>query len=75
MCVKWTLIYVCSRPHRNFTQIMRILDSCQLTAKEQVATPLNWQQGGDIAIAPAVSDEEGKNNFPVAGKPRCAKSA
>jgi len=54
---------------------MRILDSCQLTAKEQVATPLNWQQGGDIAIAPAVSDEEGKNNFPVAGKPRCAKSA
>ena len=49
---------------RNFAEIMRILDSCQLTAKEQVATPVNWQQGDDVVIVPAVSDEEARKKYP-----------
>ena len=49
---------------RNFAEIMRILDSCQLTAKEQVATPVNWQQGDDVVIVPAVSDEDAKKKYP-----------
>ncbi len=49
---------------RNFNEILRLLDSCQLTAKEQVATPVNWQQGEDVVILPAVSDEEAKAKYP-----------
>ncbi len=49
---------------RNFNEVLRILDSCQLTAKHQVATPVNWQQGEDVIIVPAVSDEEAKERFP-----------
>jgi alkyl hydroperoxide reductase subunit AhpC len=49
---------------RNFAEIMRILDSCQLTAKEQVATPVNWQQGDDVVIVPGVSDEDAKKKYP-----------
>ena len=49
---------------RNFAEIMRILDSCQLTAKEQVATPVNWNQGDDVVIVPAVSDEDAKKKYP-----------
>jgi len=49
---------------RNFHEIMRLLDSIQLTAKEQVATPVNWQQGDDVIIVPAVSDEDAKKMFP-----------
>ena len=49
---------------RNFDEVLRILDSCQLTAKHQVATPVNWQQGDDVIIVPAVSDEEAKERFP-----------
>lgn len=49
---------------RNFDEVLRILDSCQLTAKHQVATPVNWTQGDDVIIVPAVSDEDAKVKFP-----------
>ncbi|MCY3858018.1 MAG: peroxiredoxin [Gammaproteobacteria bacterium] len=49
---------------RNFDEVLRILDSCQLTAKHQVATPVNWKQGEDVIIVPAVSDEDAKVKFP-----------
>ena len=49
---------------RNFDEILRILDSCQLTAKHKVATPLNWQQGEDVIIVPAVSNDEAKEKYP-----------
>ena len=49
---------------RNFDEVLRILDSCQLTAKHQVATPVNWQQGEDVIIVPAVSDDEAKERYP-----------
>jgi alkyl hydroperoxide reductase subunit AhpC len=53
---------------RNFDEVLRILDSCQLTATHQVATPVNWKQGGDVIIAPAVSDEEAKKRYPSGWK-------
>ena len=43
---------------RNFDEILRIVDSCQLTANEQVATPANWKQGEDVIVVPSVSDED-----------------
>src|SRR6476659_2934768 len=49
---------------RNFDEVMRILDSVQLTAKHQVATPVNWKPGDDVIIVPAVSDDEAKQKFP-----------
>lgn len=49
---------------RNFDEILRILDSCQLTANEQVATPANWQQGEDVIIVPGVSDEAAAEKYP-----------
>ena len=49
---------------RNFDEVLRILDSCQLTAKHQVATPVNWKQGEDVIIVPAVSDEDARVKFP-----------
>lgn len=49
---------------RNFDEVLRILDSCQLTAKHQVATPVNWTQGEDVIIVPAVSDEDAKQRYP-----------
>ncbi len=49
---------------RNFDEVVRILDSCQLTAKHKVATPVNWKQGEDVIIVPAVSDAEAKEKFP-----------
>ena len=49
---------------RNFDEILRVLDSMQLTAKHKVATPVNWQNGEDVIIVPAVSDEEAKDMFP-----------
>ncbi len=49
---------------RNFYEILRLLDSCQLTAKEQVATPVNWKQGEDVVIVPAVNDEAAKAKYP-----------
>ena len=61
--IKATLTYPMSTG-RNFAEILRLLDSCQLTAKEKVATPSNWQQGDDVIILPAVSDEDAKAKYP-----------
>jgi len=49
---------------RNFDEILRVIDSCQLTAKHQVATPVNWKNGEDVIIVPAVSDDAAKEKFP-----------
>jgi alkyl hydroperoxide reductase subunit AhpC len=49
---------------RNFDEIVRVLDSIQLTAKHRVATPANWKQGGDVIITGAVSNEEANSIFP-----------
>jgi alkyl hydroperoxide reductase subunit AhpC len=49
---------------RNFAEILRALDSLQLTAKHQVATPVNWQDGEDVIIVPAVSNEAAKEKYP-----------
>lgn len=49
---------------RNFDEVLRVLDSMQLTAKHKVATPVNWKRGEDVIIAPAVSDEEAKQKYP-----------
>ena len=53
---------------RNFDEVLRLLDSCQLTAKHKVATPVNWKQGDDVIIVPAVSDAEAKEKFPAGWK-------
>jgi len=49
---------------RNFEEILRTIDSLQLTAKHKVSTPVNWKQGDDVIIMPVVSDEEAKERFP-----------
>ena len=49
---------------RNFDEVLRLLDSCQLTAKHKVATPVNWKRGQDVIIVPAVSDAEAKEKYP-----------
>jgi alkyl hydroperoxide reductase subunit AhpC len=49
---------------RNFDEILRLLDSVQLTAKHKVATPVNWKLGEDVVIIPAVSDEEARKRWP-----------
>ena len=49
---------------RNFDEVLRLLDSCQLTAAHQVATPVNWRHGEDVIIVPAVSDEEARKRYP-----------
>ena len=61
--VKLSLTYPMSTG-RNFDEVLRVLDSCQLTAKHKVATPVNWMQGEDVIIVPAVSDEEAKKTYP-----------
>jgi len=53
---------------RNFDEILRVIDSMQLTAKHKVATPVNWQQGDDVIIVPAVSDEEAAQKYPEGWK-------
>jgi alkyl hydroperoxide reductase subunit AhpC len=62
--VKLTITYPASTG-RNFDEILRVIDSLQLTAKHQVATPADWKQGQDVIIAPAVSDEDAKAKFPA----------
>jgi len=69
--VKLTLTYPASTG-RNFAELVRVLDSLQLTAGYSVATPADWKQGEDVIIIPAVSDEDAKTKFPegfVAKKP------
>jgi len=61
--VKLVLVYPMSTG-RNFDEILRVIDSLQLTAKHQVATPVNWKRGEDVIIVPAVSDEAAKEKFP-----------
>ena len=61
--VKLTLTYPMTTG-RNFDEVLRVLDSIQLTAKHKVATPVNWKQGEDVIIAGSVSDEEAKQKYP-----------
>ena len=61
--IKAMLIYPMSSG-RNFGEILRLLDSIQLTAKHSVATPVNWQQGDECIIVPSLSDEQAKEKFP-----------
>ncbi|WP_297298405.1 peroxiredoxin [uncultured Methylovirgula sp.] len=61
--IKLMLTYPASTG-RNFDEILRVIDSLQLTAEHQVATPVNWQAGEDVIIVPAVSDEEAKKKYP-----------
>jgi alkyl hydroperoxide reductase subunit AhpC len=65
--VKLTLTYPMSTG-RNFDEVLRVLDSIQLTAKHKVATPVNWKQGEDVIIVPAVSDDEAKQKYPEGWK-------
>ena len=62
--IKLMLIYPMTTG-RNFDEVLRVLDSMQLTAKHQVATPVNWTPGNDVIIVPAVSDEEAKQKYPA----------
>ena len=61
--IKLLMIYPMSTG-RNFNEVLRVLDSMQLTASHKVATPANWQPGGDVIIVPAVSDEEARQKYP-----------
>jgi len=61
--VKLTLTYPASTG-RNFQELLRVIDSLQLTANHSVATPADWKQGQPVIIAPAVSDEEARSKFP-----------
>jgi len=65
--VKAMLIYPMSTG-RNFDEVMRLLDSCQLTAKQSVATPVNWKPGDDVIIAGSVSDDDAKKQYPAGWK-------
>ena len=61
--IKATISYPMSTG-RNFDELLRLLDSCQLTASHQVATPANWQNGQDVIIVPTVKDDEARQRFP-----------
>ena len=61
--IKLTLTYPMSTG-RNFDEVLRVIDSMQLTAKHKVATPVNWKQGEDVIIAPSVTDEEARKQYP-----------
>ncbi|HEU0094140.1 MAG TPA: peroxiredoxin [Vicinamibacteria bacterium] len=65
--VKLTLTYPMTTG-RNFDEVLRVLDSIQLTAKHKVATPVNWKQGEDVIIAGSVSDEEARQKYPEGWK-------
>ena len=65
--IKATLTYPMSTG-RNFNEILRLVDSCQLTATKKVATPVNWKQGEDVIILPAVSNEEAEKTYPEGWK-------
>ena len=61
--IKLILVYPMTTG-RNFDEVVRVLDSLQLTTKHKVATPVNWKQGDDVIIAGSVSDEEAKQKYP-----------
>ena len=61
--IKLVLIYPMTTG-RNFDEVLRVIDSLQLTAKHKVATPANWKQGDDVIIAGSVSDDEAKTKYP-----------
>jgi thioredoxin-dependent peroxiredoxin len=61
--VKLMLVYPMSTG-RNFNEVLRVLDSMQLTASHKVATPVNWNPGDDVVILPSVSDEDAKKTYP-----------
>ncbi len=61
--VKLILVYPMTTG-RNFDEVLRVIDSLQLTAKHKVATPVNWQQGDDVIIAGSVSDDEAREKYP-----------
>ena len=61
--IKLILVYPMTTG-RNFDEVLRVIDSLQLTAKHKVATPVNWQQGEDVIIAGSVSDDEAKETYP-----------
>jgi alkyl hydroperoxide reductase subunit AhpC len=65
--IKLTLTYPASTG-RNFDEVLRVIDSLQLTSKHQVATPVNWKSGEDVIIVPAVSDEDAKKKYPEGWK-------
>jgi thioredoxin-dependent peroxiredoxin len=65
--VKLVLVYPMTTG-RNFDEVLRVIDSLQLTAKHKVATPVNWRQGQDVIIAGSVSDEEAKQTYPEGWK-------
>ena len=65
--IKLTLTYPMTTG-RNFDEILRVLDSMQLTAKHQVATPVNWKQGDDVIIVTSVSDDDAKKKYPAGFK-------
>jgi alkyl hydroperoxide reductase subunit AhpC len=61
--IKLVLVYPMTTG-RNFDEVLRVIDSLQLTAEHKVSTPVNWQQGEDVIIAGSVSDDEAKNMWP-----------
>src|SRR5207248_7704208 len=65
--IKLMLIYPMTTG-RNFDEVLRVLDSMQLTAKHQVATPVNWKPGNDVIILPTVSDDDAKRKYPQGWK-------
>src|SRR5438045_1216271 len=65
--IKLILVYPMTTG-RNFDEVLRVIDSLQLTAKHQVATPVNWLPGEDVIIAGSVSDEEAKRRYPQGWK-------
>ena len=65
--IKLILVYPMTTG-RNFDEVLRVIDSLQLTAKHQVATPVNWLPGEDVIIAGSVSDEEAKKRYPQGWK-------
>jgi thioredoxin-dependent peroxiredoxin len=65
--IKLMIVYPMSTG-RNFDEVLRVIDSLQLTAKHKVSTPVNWQQGDDVIISGSVSDEEAKKTYPQGWK-------
>src|SRR5204863_3695931 len=65
--IKLVLVYPMTTG-RNFDEVLRVIDSLQLTAKHKVATPVNWKHGEDVIIAGSVSDEDAKKTYPQGWK-------